>query len=75
MTSTFTRVALLVALALGPNALAAAQDSATRTVPAAVVTLNTASPADLAELPGTGPRETGAPTESCSFISRSSRRR
>lgn len=56
MTSTFTRVALLVALALGPSALASAQDSATRTAPAAVVNLNTASPTELAQLPGIGPR-------------------
>lgn len=56
MTSTFTRVALLVALALGPSALAAAQDSVARTAPATVVNLNTASPTELEQLPGIGPR-------------------
>lgn len=58
MTSTFTRLALLAALAFGPAAITAAatQEPAAKAAPAAVLNLNTASPAELEQLPGIGPR-------------------
>lgn len=58
MTSTFTRFVLLVVFALGPVGLtrAIAQEPAVKGAPAAVLNLNTASPAELEQLPGIGPR-------------------
>ena len=58
MTSTFTRLALLVVLSLGPLGFtaAASQEPVQKSAPAAVLNLNTASPAELEQLPGIGPR-------------------
>lgn len=56
MTSTFTRLALIAALALAPSIAHAAQEPAPKAAPAAAVNLNTASPAELEGLPGIGPR-------------------
>ncbi|MFN7977928.1 MAG: helix-hairpin-helix domain-containing protein [Vicinamibacterales bacterium] len=58
MTSTFTRLALLAVLALGPIGLraAAAQEPPQKAASVAAVNLNTASPAELEQLPGIGPR-------------------
>ena len=58
MTSTFTRLALLVVLALGPLGFtaAASQEPAQKAAPISVLNLNTASPAELEQLPGIGPR-------------------
>lgn len=58
MTSTFTRLAVVAALALAPSLTLAAQEPAAKSAPApaSIVNLNTASPAELERLPGIGPR-------------------
>jgi len=57
MTSTFTRLALVVALAAGVPLTAHAQEAPAKSgAPQAVVNLNTASLGDLETLPGIGPR-------------------
>ena len=57
MTSTFTRLAFLVALAAGVPLTAHAQDAPAKSgAPQAVVNLNTASLGEIETLPGIGPK-------------------
>lgn len=57
MTSTFTRLALVLALACGAPIGAQAQEPAGRSASTAnIVNVNTASLAELEALPGVGPR-------------------
>lgn len=56
MTSTFTRIALVLALTAAPLAVQAQEPAAKAAATASAVNLNTASLDELEALPGIGPR-------------------